>query len=142
MAHQFFADDYVRHDLRPSQAEPGGAGQAKIASDFRRAFPYLTFHMDVILAEDDLVAARWTAAGTQSGQWGNLRPPGDRACFARVNIFRIRDGKIVEIWNHRNDLGLMQQVAAPVCAGAAPECWRQHKPGRDPRGWGFDHRLR
>ena len=27
-----FVDDYVRHDLRPTQAAPGAAGQALIAS--------------------------------------------------------------------------------------------------------------
>jgi steroid delta-isomerase-like uncharacterized protein len=121
VAHETFADDYVRHDLRPTQAEPGGAGQAKIAADFRRAFPDLTFHVDVILAEDDLVAARWTAQGTHSGPWGNVQPTGMRTRFSGVNIFRIRDGKVAEIWNHRDDLGLMQQVGGPIYAGAAPE---------------------
>jgi len=121
VAQEIFADDYVRHDLRPTQAEPGGAGQAKLAADFRGAFPDLTFHVDVILAEDDLVAARWTAEGTHSGRWGNLEPSGNRARFSGVNIFRIRDGKVAEIWNHRDDLGLMQQVGVPIYAGAAPD---------------------
>jgi hypothetical protein len=31
------------------------------------------------------------------------------------------NGKVVEIWNHRDDLGLMQQLGAAVYAGAAPE---------------------
>jgi predicted ester cyclase len=37
--------------------------------------------------------------------------------FAGVNIFRITEGKVVEIWNHRDDLGLMEQLGAPVYAG-------------------------
>jgi len=35
-----------------------------------------------------------------------------------VNIFRIRDGRVVELWNHRDDLGLMEQVGARVFAGS------------------------
>jgi hypothetical protein len=35
-----------------------------------------------------------------------------------VNIFRFRDGKVAEIWNHRDDLGLMTQVGAPVFASS------------------------
>ena len=35
-----------------------------------------------------------------------------------MNIFRIRDGRVVELWNHRDDLGLMEQVGAPVFAGS------------------------
>ena len=50
---EVFADDYVRHDLRPSEAPPGPAGQAKIAADFRAAFPDLRMEVDVILAEGE-----------------------------------------------------------------------------------------
>lgn len=36
-----------------------------------------------------------------------------------MNIFRFGgDGKVVEIWNHRDDLGLMEQLGAAVFAGA------------------------
>ncbi len=119
VAHDVFADDYVRHDLRPGQALPGPAGQAKIAEDVRRAFPDLRFELDLLLAEDDLVAARWTMTGTQTGPWGPVEPTGKRAVFSGVNIFRVVAGKVVEIWNHRDDLGLMTQLGAPVFAGAA-----------------------
>ena len=64
-----------------------------------------------------MVAARWTMEGTNLGQWGSISPTGKRARFSGVNIFRIRDGKVTEIWNHRDDLGLMQQVGAPIYAG-------------------------
>ena len=118
-AEEVFAEDYVRHDLRPTQAAPGAAGQARIAEAFRRAFPDLDWRVDLVLAEHDLVAARWTASGTHSGSWGDLAPTGRRAEFSGVNIFRFGDdGKVVEIWNHRDDLGLMEQLGAPIFAGA------------------------
>lgn len=119
-AHEVFADDYTRHDLRPSGAPPGPAGQAKIAEGFRLAFPDLRFGVDLILGEEDLVAARWTATGTHTGPWGSLEPTGKRASFSGVNIFRFRNGKVVEIWNHRDDLGLMAQIGAPVFGGGEP----------------------
>ena len=118
---EIFSDDYVRHDLRPSQAQTGAAGMAKMAADFRSAFPDLTFTQDLVLAEGELVAARWTAEGTHAGSWGTVKPTGKRAKFSGVNIFRLRNGKVVEIWNHRDDLGLMQQLGVAVYAGAAPE---------------------
>lgn len=117
-AREVFAESYVRHDLRPAPAEPGPAGQAKIASDFRRAFPDLRFDVDLVLADGDLVAARWTASGTNLGPWGALAATGKAATFSGVNIFRFANGKVVEIWNHRDDLGLMQQVGAPLHAGS------------------------
>ncbi|MGH2660675.1 MAG: ester cyclase [Actinomycetota bacterium] len=106
---EVFAEDYVRHDLRPTQAPPGPTGQAKIAADFRAAFPDLRMELDLILGEGDLVAARWTTEGTNTRSWGGRPPTGKAARFSGVNIFRFRDGKVVELWNHRDDLGLMQQ---------------------------------
>ena len=120
VALEVFADGYVRHDLRPSDALPGGEGQAKIAADFRLAFPDLVFTPELMIAESNLVAARWTAAGTHRGRWGSVEPTGKRVEFSGVNIFRIEDGKVVEIWNHRDDLGLLQQTGAPIVAGATP----------------------
>ena len=115
-----FAEGYVRHDLRPTQALPGPEGQAKIARDFRAAFPDLRMIVDLVVAEGDLVAARWTTEGTNTGAWGGRPPTGKRARFSGVNIFRLRDGRVVELWNHRDDLGLAQQLGAEIFAGAAP----------------------
>ena len=120
-AHEVFHDDYIRHDLRPSQAAPGAAGMAAIAAGFRAAFPDARWHVDLMLAEGDFVAARWTATGTFTGPWGTVEPTGKRAEFSGVNLYRFREGKVAEIWNHRDDLGLMQQVGAPVYAGAADD---------------------
>jgi len=119
VADAVFSPDYERHDLRPTQPVSGPEGQKRIAADFRRAFPDLEFKVDLILAEDDLVAARWTASGTHLGEWGGQPATGTQMQFSGVNIFRFRDGRVVEIWNHRDDLGLMDQLGVPVFAGAA-----------------------
>jgi len=118
VALEIFADDYVRHDLRPTKAAPGGAGMAAIARAFRGAFPDLRMEVDIMVAEDDLVAARWTSTRTFTGPWGDVAPTGTRATFSGVNIFRFAEGRVVELWNHRDDLGLMQQVGASVFAGS------------------------
>ena len=118
-AAEMFGEDYVRHDLRPTKAVPGPAGQALIAEQFRWAFPDLEWHVDLMVSEGDLVATRWTATGTHSGPWGDAAPTGRRASFSGVNIFRFdSDGKVAEIWNHRDDLGLMQQLGVAIFAGA------------------------
>jgi steroid delta-isomerase-like uncharacterized protein len=117
-ADEIFAEDYVRHDLRPGSPLPGPAGQKKIAADFRAAFPDLRSTVDLMVAEEDMIVVRWTTEGTNTGGWGDVPPTGRHARFSGVNIFRIRDGKVVEIWNHRDDLGLMQQLDAPIYAGS------------------------
>jgi steroid delta-isomerase-like uncharacterized protein len=120
-AEEVFADDYLRHDLRATNAPPGGAGQALIAEQFRRAFPDLRWRVDLVVGEGDLVAARWTASGTHSGAWGETAATGKHVTFSGVNLFRFgEDGKVAEIWNHRDDLGLREQLGVPVFAGAPP----------------------
>ncbi len=113
-----FAEDYVRHDLRPTGAPPGPAGQKKIAAEFRTAFPDVTWTVNLILAEGDLIAGRWTAEGTNTGPWGGVPPTGKKVRFCGVNIMRFRDGKVVEIWNHRDDLAVLEQIGKPVHAGS------------------------
>jgi steroid delta-isomerase-like uncharacterized protein len=117
-ADEIFAKDYVRHDLRPGAGLPGPAGQKKIAAEFRAAFPDVRNEVDLMVAEGDFVVARWTTTGTHNGPWGEVPPTGKAMRFAGVNIFRIRAGRVVELWNHRDDLGLMQQLGVPVHAGS------------------------
>jgi hypothetical protein len=98
VADEVFADDYVRHDWRPSRAEPGPAGQKRIAADLRRAFPDLRFDVEMIIAEGDLVAARWTAEGTNSGSWGGQ--PANRPS----SLVLWREYLQVPGWQGRRDL--------------------------------------
>ena len=120
-AYEVFADDYVRHDLRAGAVPPGPRGQQKIADDFRAAFPDLRFAVDLLVAEGDFVVGRWTATGTHRGAWAGVEPTGRHVEFTAVNIFRFENGKVAEIWNHRDDLGLLEQLGAPVYAGATPD---------------------
>jgi steroid delta-isomerase-like uncharacterized protein len=118
VADELFADDYVRHDLRAAEAEPGPEGQKRIAGAFREAFPDLTWEIDFLLADGDFVVGRWTAAGTHLESWAGVEATGRSMRFSAINVFRFSDGKVVELWNHRDDLGLMEQLGAPVHAGA------------------------
>jgi steroid delta-isomerase-like uncharacterized protein len=120
-AFEVFADDYVRHDFRATEPLPGPAGQKRIADDFRAAFPDLRVNVDLIVGEDDFVVGRWTATGTHLGSWAGMEPSGRPMTLSAANIFRFEDGKVVEIWNHRDDLGLREQLGTAVHAGAAPE---------------------
>lgn len=120
-AEEVFADDYVRHDLRPKEPLPGPQGQTQVAAAFRAAFPDLSFSVDLVFGDGEYVAARWTATGTNTGPWGGQSPSGRRVKFCGVNLFRFSNGKVVEIWNHRDDLGLMEQTGSHIYAGAPNE---------------------
>jgi steroid delta-isomerase-like uncharacterized protein len=116
-AYELVAPDNVRHDLRPGNAPPGPEGQKLIAEIFRTAFPNLHINVDAVVAEGDTVVARWTMRGTHEGAWAGVPPTGKHISFSGVNFFRITGGKITEIWNFRDDLGLREQLGVPIYAG-------------------------
>ena len=89
-----------------------------IAATFRTAFPDARFIVDFVLAGEGHVVARWTATGTHTNAWATVPPTGKSATFSGVNIYRFEGDRVVELWNHRDDLGLMEQLGAPVYAGA------------------------
>jgi predicted ester cyclase len=117
VAFELFSPDYVRHDLRPGHALPGPEGQVAIARLFRSAFPDLAVTVDLVVADDTFVVGRWTMTATHLGAWGGIPPTGRRVCFCGANIFRFEGDKAVELWNHRDDLGLSQQIGDAVYAG-------------------------
>jgi steroid delta-isomerase-like uncharacterized protein len=117
-ADEVFAPDYVRHGHSSSRALPSPVELQQQVFDFRYAFPDLHFDVEFVVAEDALVTARWTATGTHIASWGGLEPTGLHVTFSGVDIFRFERGKVVELWNHRDDLGLMEQAGPPVYVSA------------------------
>ncbi len=109
---EVFDSAYVRNDAGGPAPAGGPEGQKKIAAAFRSAFPDGHMTIDFVMAENDMVAARWTIEGTQKGKWAGAEPSGKHVKFSGINIFRFKNGKVVELWNHRDDLSLMRQIGA------------------------------
>ena len=58
-------------------------------------------------ADGDLVATRWHASFKPETFIGKIYGMEE---LAIINVFRIKDGKIVEIWNHRHDIETNQTM--------------------------------
>jgi len=65
---------------------------------FRKAFPDVRFTVEDVFGEDDRVAARWRLAGTQTGVFRGGPPTGKHVTVSGNTIFRVRSGKIGEMW--------------------------------------------
>lgn len=79
---------------------------------FFAAFPDLKFTVDLVAAEGDQVATRWTATGTQRGEWQGIAPTNREVTWQGTNIFRFECGQIVESWSEADHLGLLSQLGA------------------------------
>ena len=76
----------------------------------REAFPDWHSDMHLLVAEDDIVAEHFTASGTHRGEVMGVPGTGREIALKGINIFRIRDGRIVERWGRLDDLGFRQQL--------------------------------
>ena len=76
----------------------------------RAAFEHLDVTVEDMTAEGDKVAARFTAHGIHKGSFMNLPPTGKPITMTGIEIFRIENGKIAELWGEANLLGLMVQL--------------------------------
>jgi steroid delta-isomerase-like uncharacterized protein len=96
----------------PTLPEPvhGFEGMKQFVTGLRAAFPDLRFAIDREAAEGDKVAVRWYITGTHQGPFLGAPPTGNAIKDQGIDIFRIRDGRIAEIWVNENDLGLLQQI--------------------------------
>ena len=89
---------------------PGIPAMNNVITTCRAAFHGLHVTIDDIMADGDKVTARFTARGTHNGEFMGLPPTGKAITMTGIEIFRIKDGKIAELWGEVNLMGLMQQL--------------------------------
>lgn len=88
----------------------GPAGFKPFHSAYRNAFPDVTVQIDAIIAEGDIVAARWSGTGTHRGDGLGFAPTGRRVQLNGMVFVRVEGGKLVEGWNNFDQLGILQQL--------------------------------
>ncbi|NHJ46557.1 MAG: ester cyclase [Asgard group archaeon] len=82
-----------------------------------KAFPDLTITDYFMVAQNDVVAIRWTAKGISKGKFLILKPSGKPVEFTGISMYRIEDDKIVEIWDTQNSFGIMRQINPKIGSG-------------------------
>ncbi len=74
------------------------------------AFPDVHFTLYQSIAEGDEVACRWSYIATNTGEFLGRPATGKRVTDQGIDIFRIENNKIVEMWVNQDSLGLLQQL--------------------------------
>ncbi len=110
----YLGEDFVNHD--PPLGVPAGRdGMRAVAAMFRSAFPDWHSELGFLVAEGDLVVELFTASGTQRGELFGVPASGLEVSLPGINIWRLRQGRIVERWGRLDELSLLRQL------GLAPE---------------------
>jgi predicted ester cyclase len=69
-----------------------------------------TFTLEDEIAAGAKVVLRWTFRGRHTGAGAGVPPTSKEVVVTGINIFRIADGKIAELWVESDDLGELRQL--------------------------------
>lgn len=104
---KYYSAEFIEHsagaDLNFEQTK--GLCQA-----YFTAFPDLHIKTDLLVAEGDKVTKVWTATCTHKGDFIGIKATGKGIVVKGIEVFRIADGKIMEIWASMDNLGMLQQL--------------------------------
>ena len=106
---ELVALDIVNHSAVPEH-QHGIEGFRRVNRWVRDAFSDAHYRIDDMIAEGDMVACRITASGTHDGEFRGNPPTGKWFSVDHVHWHRLAEGKLVERWAVRDDLGAAQQL--------------------------------
>lgn len=115
-ADALLASDFTMHTPLPVTG-PGIEAMNTVITTCRGAFHGLTVTIEDMMAEGDRVTARFVARGVHGGEFMGLPPTGKEIALTGIEIFRIRNGRIAELWGEANLMGLMQQLGIIPAVG-------------------------
>jgi steroid delta-isomerase-like uncharacterized protein len=106
---EMLAPDGVIHGLGTGDVI-GPDGFKPIHAAYRIAFPDLTFQVEDVVGDGDVVAMRWSGGGTHTGPFLGINATGRRVRFTGMVFARASRGRFIEAWNAYDQLGLLQQL--------------------------------
>ena len=106
---ELFATDFVNHDpSAPTVRDLEELKQLILAQ--HAAFADVRTTIEDLVADGDKVVKRFTVRGTHTGDFNGIPPTGKQFTLEGIDILRLVDGKIQEIWIGYDMLGMLQQL--------------------------------
>jgi steroid delta-isomerase-like uncharacterized protein len=115
------APNLVDHNPLPG-LPPTIEGMKAAIAGYRAAFPDLAIAEVEIIADGDTAASRWTAEGTNDGEFMGMPATGKRIRVEGMNFYKLADGRVTEVWTQFDGVSMMQQLGlmpAPDAAAVA-----------------------
>jgi predicted ester cyclase len=126
-AAKYYAPEFISHN-----SDAGGSGiktatvetMQEIWRNTSMTYPDRVLTNDLIICAGELVVARVTMTGTMTGPMMGMAPTGKAFKSSAIDIYRFKDGKVVERWGNNDgigiltQLGLLQAFAARQAAGS------------------------
>ena len=122
VADEILSPNFVNHfPGNPPEMQRGPDGMKRLAVALRTAFPDMQIIHDDVITQGDKVIIRWSMTGTQDGELFGVPPTGKSVSITGIDIFRVDAGKIVELWQNWDQMGMMQQLGVIPAAEESGE---------------------
>lgn len=106
----FYTDDLVDHQAHDPNANPAEAAVGLFAS-LAEGAPDSVHELKIVEpAGEDLVVVHWDYRGTHTGEMLGIPATGKSFDFPGMEIYRIREGKIADIWHVEDLAGMARQL--------------------------------
>ena len=108
--------DYINHNVF---AAPGKAGSIEVFEGFLAAFPDFAVSADDVVEEGDTLVGRFRYRGTFTDAFMGYPPTGQQVELRSIDIWRVKDGQLVEHWDELNTLDFFTQLGAATLTDPA-----------------------
>ena len=99
----------VDHNPAPGH-EPTLAGFKRKVAGFKALFPDLKEDLQDVTASGDTVATRWVVTGSLQQEFMGIPASGQAIRVEGMNFYRLKDGRVTDIWTQFDGVALMQQL--------------------------------
>jgi steroid delta-isomerase-like uncharacterized protein len=82
----------------------------QVLKSWTETFPDWIHGIKEMIAKGDFVLVRVIDTATHEGEFQGIPATGNKIEVGAIIIYRIEDGKIVEVWEEMDMLGMMQQL--------------------------------
>lgn len=98
------------HDSATPNLTSGIQAVKQAETSYIKAFPNKSAKIDTIFSADDRVVVRWTVSATHKGQFQGIAPTNKSFKISGITIYRLANGKVCEVWQNWDHLGLLEQL--------------------------------
>ena len=100
---EHFAPEFASHVAERVNPDVMGTDirghEERFWEETRKAFPDMTFKVELLIQSGDLIVSNWTLTGTHDGApFFGAAPTGKPVTINGTAILRMKDGKVVEHW--------------------------------------------
>jgi steroid delta-isomerase-like uncharacterized protein len=101
----------VDHNPAPGH-EPTLTGFKQKVAYMCSLFPDLKEDLQDIIASGDTVATRWVLTGSLQQEYMGIPPSGQRIRIEGMNFYRLKEGRVTDVWTQFDGVGMMQQLGS------------------------------